>query len=57
MRHMHRLSFTRKEMEADLERYERHWREHGFGLWAAEEKETGALDRTSWARVPPRLAG
>jgi RimJ/RimL family protein N-acetyltransferase len=30
-------------MEADLERYERHWREHGFGLWAAEEKETGAL--------------
>jgi RimJ/RimL family protein N-acetyltransferase len=43
MRHMHRLAFTRAEMEADLERYERHWQEHGFGLWAAEEKESGAL--------------
>lgn len=43
MRHMGRPSFTREEMEADIERYERHWEEHGFGLWAAEEKEGGAL--------------
>jgi RimJ/RimL family protein N-acetyltransferase len=43
MRHMHKLSFTRKEMEADIERYERHWDEHGFGLWAAEDKEGGTL--------------
>jgi RimJ/RimL family protein N-acetyltransferase len=43
MRHMGKLFFTREEMEADLERYERHWQEHGFGLWAAEEKETGTL--------------
>jgi RimJ/RimL family protein N-acetyltransferase len=43
MRHMGRLSFTREEMEADLERYERHWSEHGFGLWATEEKESGDL--------------
>jgi RimJ/RimL family protein N-acetyltransferase len=43
MRHMHRLSSTREEMEADLERYELHWQEHGFGLWAAEEKDTGEL--------------
>lgn len=43
MRHMHKLSFTREEMEADLERYERDWAKHGFGLWAAEEKESGTL--------------
>jgi RimJ/RimL family protein N-acetyltransferase len=43
MRHMHKLSFTRDEMKQDLERYERHWAEHGFGLWAAEEKASGAL--------------
>jgi RimJ/RimL family protein N-acetyltransferase len=43
MRHMHRLAFTREKMEADLERYRRHWDQHGFGLWAAEEKETGTL--------------
>jgi RimJ/RimL family protein N-acetyltransferase len=40
---MHKLSFTREEMEVDLERYERHWAEHGFGLWAAEDKEGGTL--------------
>ncbi len=43
MRHMHKLSFTADEMKEDLERYKRHWAEHGFGLWAAEEKESGAL--------------
>jgi RimJ/RimL family protein N-acetyltransferase len=43
MRHMHKLTFTREEMEADLVRYERHWAEHGFGLWAAEENESGTL--------------
>jgi RimJ/RimL family protein N-acetyltransferase len=43
MRHMHKLSFTRDEMEADIERYERHWAEHGFGLWAAEDKKSGML--------------
>jgi RimJ/RimL family protein N-acetyltransferase len=43
MRHMGKLTFTREEVESDLERYERHWQEHGFGLWAAEEKESGAL--------------
>lgn len=40
---MHKLSFTREELETDLERYERHWAEHGFGLWAAEDKEGGTL--------------
>jgi RimJ/RimL family protein N-acetyltransferase len=43
MRHMHKLSFAREEMEADVESYERHWAEHGFGLWAAEDKESGTL--------------
>jgi RimJ/RimL family protein N-acetyltransferase len=43
MRHMHKLTFTREEMDADLARYERHWAEHGFGLWAAEDKESGRL--------------
>jgi RimJ/RimL family protein N-acetyltransferase len=43
MRHMGKTSFTRDEMRADIERYERHWAEHGFGLWAAEEKESGTL--------------
>jgi RimJ/RimL family protein N-acetyltransferase len=43
MRHMGKPSFTREETEADLERYELHWQKHGFGLWAAEHKETGAL--------------
>jgi RimJ/RimL family protein N-acetyltransferase len=43
MHYMHKLSFTRDEMAADIERYERHWDEHGFGLWAAEEKETGMI--------------
>jgi RimJ/RimL family protein N-acetyltransferase len=43
MRHMGKPSFTREEMREDIERYERHWAEHGFGLWAAEEKESGAL--------------
>jgi RimJ/RimL family protein N-acetyltransferase len=43
MRHMHKLTFTREEMEADLARYERHWAEHGFGLWAAEDNESGTL--------------
>jgi RimJ/RimL family protein N-acetyltransferase len=43
MRHMGKPSFSRDESEAHLARFERHWAEHGFGLWAAEEKETGAL--------------
>lgn len=43
MRHMGKLSFSRAETEADLERYDRHWQQHGFGLWAAEDKESGIL--------------
>lgn len=34
---------THAEAAYDLQRLREHWREHGFGHWAVEEKETGAL--------------
>jgi RimJ/RimL family protein N-acetyltransferase len=43
MEHMGKLSFTREETEAFLTRFEDHWAAHGFGVWAAEDKESGAL--------------
>jgi ribosomal-protein-alanine N-acetyltransferase len=43
MEHMGKLSFTREETEALFTRFEDHWTAHGFGVWAAEEKESGAL--------------
>jgi RimJ/RimL family protein N-acetyltransferase len=47
MRHMGRGPLSRDETRAQLERFRSHWREHGFGLWAVEERETGAfLGRT-----------
>jgi RimJ/RimL family protein N-acetyltransferase len=32
---------ARAETEAQLARFRRHWEDYGFGLWAAEERETG----------------
>ncbi len=32
-----------RRSEAQLERFRRHWDEHGFGLWALEEKSSGLL--------------
>ena len=43
MRHMGKPSFAREETEVLLAGVERHWQTHGFGLWAAEEKETRVL--------------
>ena len=44
-RYLHGPS-TRDESEAQLERYLRHWRDHGFGLWAIEVKgRTGLVGR------------
>lgn len=43
MRHMGRPELSRAETEAALRRYAAHWAEHGFGLLAVEDKETGAL--------------
>jgi RimJ/RimL family protein N-acetyltransferase len=34
---------SRAETEAQLERFHRHWLEHGFGIWAVEERATGRL--------------
>jgi RimJ/RimL family protein N-acetyltransferase len=43
MRHMGRGPMTLEESAAALERYRKHWDEHGFGLWAAELRATGEL--------------
>jgi RimJ/RimL family protein N-acetyltransferase len=43
MRHMGKLSFTREETETVFTRFADHWAAHGFGVWAAEDKESGAL--------------
>jgi len=34
---------TREEIISQIERYQQRYREHGYGLWAVELKETGAL--------------
>jgi RimJ/RimL family protein N-acetyltransferase len=34
---------SREESDAFADRIERHLRERGYGLWAAEEKETGGF--------------
>ena len=34
---------SRRETEAQIERFVRHWEAHGFGLWAAEERTTGRM--------------
>ena len=43
MEHMGRREFTREETDVAFERFQAHWATHGFGVWVAEEKETGAL--------------
>jgi RimJ/RimL family protein N-acetyltransferase len=48
--------FTRAETEAQLARYRTHWEEHGFGLWALEERASGRLvgrAGLSWHRLWP----
>jgi RimJ/RimL family protein N-acetyltransferase len=59
MRYMGPVTFTRERTASALGRYECHWQEHGFGLLAAEDRETGALiGRTglqyhrAWAHDP-----
>jgi RimJ/RimL family protein N-acetyltransferase len=34
---------TREESEAQVGRFVHHWEERGFGLWAVEEKASGAF--------------
>jgi RimJ/RimL family protein N-acetyltransferase len=38
---MGRGPMTREESERSLARYDRHWEEHGFGLLAAVDRESG----------------
>jgi len=36
-------SMTRDQATQQMERWMRYWEEHGFGVWAAEEKASGAF--------------
>jgi len=36
-------TMTREQCQAQLARFERGWKERGFGLWAAEDKTTGTF--------------
>jgi RimJ/RimL family protein N-acetyltransferase len=36
-------SMTRDQAAQQMKRWMRHWEEHGFGVWAAEEKASGAF--------------
>jgi RimJ/RimL family protein N-acetyltransferase len=42
MAHIHGQEFTREDRWSRLLRHLGHWAAFGFGLWAIEEKETGA---------------
>lgn len=41
MQHMGRGPWSRAEVEEGMERWLRHWDEHGFGVWLAEDRATG----------------
>jgi RimJ/RimL family protein N-acetyltransferase len=43
MRHMGRPPMTRFESARALRRHEEHWRDHGFGLLAVDDRVTGTL--------------
>ncbi len=36
-------TMTRQQTEEQIAQFMRHWEEHGFGLWAVEEKASGAF--------------
>lgn len=36
-------TLSREESEAQVSRFEGHWEERGFGLWAMEEMASGSL--------------
>ena len=43
MRHLGSGALTHDDAGEQIERFERHWVEHGFGHWAVEERSTGAM--------------
>lgn len=52
-------TLTREESAAQISKFERHWGERGFGLWALEERASGAMigfvglvHLDDWARSP-----
>lgn len=47
---------TREEAQYFLERDIRHWEEHGFGVWAAEEKARGRLIGRVGLSLQPHIA-
>jgi RimJ/RimL family protein N-acetyltransferase len=46
---------TRDESAEQLERYETAWREHGFGLFALERRDTGELIGNTGLAIPDFL--
>src|SRR3712207_8836431 len=36
-------TMTRQQTQEQISRFMRHWEERGFGLWAVEEKSSGAF--------------
>ena len=53
---MGRGPWTRAEVEEGMERWLGHWAEHGFGVWIAEDRESGEpVGRAglSWHRAWP----
>ena len=43
MHHMARGPMSSEETRKQLSRFVGHWEEHGFGLWAIEDRKTGAF--------------
>ncbi len=43
MRYMGRGAMARERDAERIEGFVRHWERHGYGLWAAQDKATGAL--------------
>jgi RimJ/RimL family protein N-acetyltransferase len=43
MQHMGRVRLSRAQTRTALRRYARHWEEHGFGLLALADRDTGEL--------------
>ena len=42
-RYLSGSAYSRDQTEAQLARFRDHWERHGFGIFAVEERETGAL--------------
>ncbi len=43
MRYITGFPLTREQAEGQISRFEKAWEERGFGMWAAEQKESGEI--------------